>query len=61
MDYCFGVAVKGQELYDVGFSAGVYVYNCTYIPRLQTFLANVVSQDDSVVFLVNHVHSHTSD
>ena len=53
MDHRFGVAVKGQELYDVGIGAGIYVYNRTDIACLQAFLANVVSQNDSVVFLVS--------
>ena len=54
MDDRFGVAVKSQELYDVGCRAGVYVYNRTNVPCLQAFLVNVVSQNDSVAFLVSH-------
>ena len=61
MCYRFGVAVECKEFYDIRFRTREYVYYCADVPCLQTFFVYVVCQYYSVVFLVSHVHSQSSD
>ena len=55
MGYGFGVAVKGYELYYIGFRAGEYMHYRAHVPCLQTFFVYVICQYDSVVLSECHV------